>query len=186
MKPPVTSKTDMTRRLAAGEFGNAIPFWTNYDAWFVEAYKPGLLWGVQHNRVAGYPGTRLDVRSEDVDDVIMSNFGGRDFRISPMVHQFGRVQWEGDVWVCDRSGLSCSGTYGPAPGSWRTHMKTPRLWERTAARALLEAVLNPNSLEDLRILLDEYPGHVVELSALDCCYGTVPGRNAVVWEVRAF
>jgi hypothetical protein len=104
-----------------------------------------------------------------------------------MVHQVGRVQWEGDVCVRhDGPGLLCSGTVAPAPGSWRRHMLAPKRWEGSAATVLLRTVLNENSYDDLIALLETYPGHVVELSALDVCFGTVPGRNAVTWEVRQY
>jgi hypothetical protein len=65
-------------------------------------------------------------------------------------------------------------------------MLAPRLWEGSAARGLLRAVLNPNSYDDLMEMIGVYPNHVVEMSVLDCCFGTVPGRNAVVWEVRRY
>jgi hypothetical protein len=115
---------------------------------------------------------------------MLGGFNG-DYNISPMMAQEGRqVLWEGDV--CLGPGLLCSGHANPAPGSWRTHMKNPRLWEGSAASVLLRSVLNENSHDDLMTLVDLYPDHVVELSALNVCFGTVPGRNAVIWEVRKY
>jgi len=51
---------------------------------------------------------------------------------------------------------------------------------------VLRKHLNPNSLDDLSTVLDRWPGHVVELSAVEGCFGTVPGRNGIVWEVRNY
>ncbi len=141
---------------------------------------------MQHTSIPGFPGTRLNVRAGDVCRVLEEGGFGNDYCISPMVTQFGRVQWEGDICELPGVGLVCSGNLNPEPGSWRRHMLNPKLWERTAARALLRSVLNPNSYDDLGELLDRYPGHVVELSALEVCYGTCENRNAIVWEVRAY
>lgn len=187
MRAPVTNKADMYRRIVAGEFGNTLPRWFDVDKWLGSSgFNMYRLWGVQHASITNFPGTRLDVNRTDVVKLIQTGGFGKSYCISPMVHQIGNVQWEGDVWIDDFKGLSCSGNMAPAPGSWRRHMLAPRLWEWSRARALLRHVLNGNSYDDLTDLLELYPGHVVELSALDCCFGTCRGRNAVVWECRKY
>lgn len=183
---PVLTKADMYRRIVAGEFGNTPPRWFDYERWCAEGRSRYRLWGVQHSSVAGFPGTRLDVLGDEVSGLLGAGGFGRDYVISPMVHQVGRVQWEGDVYDHPERGLICCGNACPKPGSWRTHMKAPKLWEGSGARALLRTVLNPNSLDDLLQLVESFPDHVVELSALDVRFGTVPHRNAVVWEVRKY
>jgi len=55
-----------------------------------------------------------------------------------------------------------------------------------AARLILQARLTEASYHDLELLLDQYPGHVVELSAAACMVGSWPGRNHCVWEVRVY
>lgn len=189
MKPPVLTKADMYARLVAGEFGNTNPSWDGLDAWLEHKLK-GLhnaipLWGVRSKR-AGDPRTKLNVPREDVGSYCIQH-GLMDANISPMVPAYS-VQWEGDVArdLAGAPGYLCCGNRNPEPGSWRTHMKKPREWRGSSALHLLRTVLNPNSFDDLMVLLDEYPDHVVELSALNVCFGTVPGRNAVVWEVRRY
>ena len=54
------------------------------------------------------------------------------------------------------------------------------------ARLLLREVMTPASLEDWEILVERYPGHVLEISVYDRCLGDLPGRNALVWEVRKY
>jgi len=190
MKDPVLTKADMYARLSRGDFGNTNAQWTgNYAMWMMERASPQWahqkLWGVRHTRVSGFPGTQLNVPSDQVQHVIREGGFGPDYNISPMVPT--GIRWEGDICRShDGPGLVMSGNFRPANGSWRTHMKTPRLIQGTAAYWALKAVLNENSYDDLMILLDEYPDHVVELSALDVCFGTVPGRNAVVWECRFY
>jgi hypothetical protein len=54
------------------------------------------------------------------------------------------------------------------------------------AKMLLDWALNSASREWLDYLLDTYKDHVIEFSAFDCCWGTVPRQNAVWWEVRKY
>ena len=51
---------------------------------------------------------------------------------------------------------------------------------------LLRGAMTPSSYEDWRVLLDQYPKHVLEVSVYDRCLGDTPGRNALVWEVRRY
>jgi hypothetical protein len=185
MRPPVTSKRDMYVRLTAGEFGNTNPSWDGLDNWCLDGRNAGYaLWGVR-SKVANDPRTRLNVATDGVVRYCEEN-RLLEANISPMVKAWS-VQWEGDIcYRHDGPGLLCSGNVGIEPGSWRTHMKHPRLWEGSVADRLLRLYLNDNSYSHVRELLDEYPDHVVELSALDYCFGTVPDHNAVIWEVRKY
>lgn len=176
----VLTKADCYRRIITGEFGNTLPrYFDVHDWWDYDDWRKYELWGVQHTSIPGFPGTRLDVPRDEVIPML-PQFNGH-YCISPMVHQVGTVLWEGDVTE--------DGAYGhalPAKGSWRQHMKYPDVWTGSARTVLLRSVLNENSYEDLLILLDKYPDHAVELSALSTCFGTVPHRNAVIWEVRKY
>jgi len=49
---------------------------------------------------------------------------------------------------------------------------------------LLQKHLWPTSYDDLQILLDWFPDHVIEFAAFAVALGSVPGRNTVIWEVR--
>ena len=51
---------------------------------------------------------------------------------------------------------------------------------------LIREAMSPSSHDDWQILLERYPGHVFEVSIYDRCLGDVPGRNALVWEVRRY
>lgn len=186
MREPVRNKKEMYPRLAAGEFGNTMPAWIDFEKWKSEGFPKYELWGLRHTRIAGFPGAKLMVSRHEVPRWLEANFKWRDWQLSPMTDNIGTVQWEGDVWRHPCGKLSCSGNVLPAPGTWRKHMLTPRLWEGSAAVALLDHVLNDNSRDDLDVLLETFPDHVVEFSALDVCFGTVPGRNAIVWEVRSY
>lgn len=192
MNEPITTKARMMALFLAGRFGNVNPHWTDLHSWLGSdcGYRNPRCrrWGVRHMTIPGFPGTKLNVPREDVVSLVRGPFASRDYAISPMIGQFGRrVLWEGDVCRDPHGpGLVACGNVNPADGSWREHMKHPREWTGSAASVLLRHVLNENSYDDLLELLDDYPDHVVELSALDGCYGSVPHRNAVVWEVRRY
>lgn len=193
MPSPVLTKRDMYVRLMAGEFGNCLARYFSLDEWRKsDEYESGgdRLWGVQHTSIPGFPGTKLNVETADVEPRIRNAFGGIDYCITAMVPAWS-VVWEGDVTVLPPGvsggpGLIASGHMRPTPGSWREHMKHPDLWTGSAADALLRTVLNEYSYDDVKTLLQEYPDHVVEFSALDRTFGTLPGRNAVIWECRRY
>jgi hypothetical protein len=68
-------------------------------------------------------------------------------------------------------------------------MKRVARWrhaEGSAATAVLRHALDPASYDDLAAIGDLYPGHVVEFSAYDRPVGAIPGRNTIIWEVRAY
>ena len=54
------------------------------------------------------------------------------------------------------------------------------------ADEMLRREMTPSSYEDWQLLLDRYPGHVLEVSIYGHCLGDIPGRNALVWEVRRY
>jgi len=62
--------------------------------------------------------------------------------------------------------------------------------ERSAAWRILEHTLDCNGLENVRHLLDKFPGHAIELTAFDRVIGsfarTECRTNTVIWEVRMY
>jgi hypothetical protein len=54
------------------------------------------------------------------------------------------------------------------------------------ATAILREAMTDRSWADFGELVLAYPGHVVEVSVYDHCLGDLPGRNALVWEVRRY
>jgi hypothetical protein len=52
--------------------------------------------------------------------------------------------------------------------------------------SLLKHYLCHNSLDWLYVLLERYPDHVVEFSTYGVNWGTLPGFNTVIWEVRMY
>ncbi len=186
---PVTSKAQMYRLLAAGAFGNTVPQWLDADAWTAEAPKSILWWGVR-TLTPGGP-CRLNCPAAEVPATFAEfERAGHPSQISMMVDRVATVTAWFEVWDAP-TGLVVEGIeYPQTPDwTWRNSMPDPakrRRWEGTAARLVLAKHLNVNSRDDLADVLDQYPDHVVELSALDRPLGLFPHRNGIVWEVRLY
>lgn len=185
MREPVTSKDDMYRRLYAGEFGNRNVGFLRVDDWLAspESRKYDR-WGVR-SRVPG--DFRCGMHLDTADAYARAKLLGPDLAdISIMLDSVATVTAMIEVWVSP-VGLSVHTVPYPPPGvSWRKLMHTDKAQNLDGTRAALylQRHLNPNSLADLNDLLAAYDGHCIELSACEECIGTVPHRNAVVWEVR--
>lgn len=181
----ITSKQQMYPLLAAGALGNTIPHYNSLAEWRTDPNwaNPTLRWAVR-TKVAGGP-FHPHLTAAEVPEVVerVRQYG---VDISVMLTSVGEVTFYGEAWDSPR-GLVVCGREWPGPDHQpREIMRTPDCWEGVAALLLLQRHLNPNSLDDLRVLRDRYPGHVYEFSTMDRCYGMVPGRNTIFWEVRAY
>lgn len=187
MREPVTNKTDMYRRLSAGEFGCTIPQYFSVADWMAsDQYYRFEAWGVR-TLTPGGP-CRLNCPRDEVAESV-DNFRPHKTNISLMIDRITTVTLWGEVWDSP-SGLVVYGIENPdtAGGkTWRNSMpEKGRHWEMTAARMLLRRTLNENSYADLCELIEEYPDHIIEFSAITGDIGTIPGRNHCIWEVRSY
>ncbi len=155
--------------------------------WFdVAAWDPGehpwvKSWGVR-STVPGGP--FYGFRTETAVRRICGALPAGSYCVSPMIDDVATVTLWANAHV-DHCGLNVEYREHPPQGlTWREGMQNPVTTCGLQAAAVIRKHLNDNSHDDLRELLDTYPGHVVELTALDRCVGTVPHRNAVIWEVR--
>lgn len=184
---PVTSKQEMYRLLAAGAFGNTIPQFFDIDEW--ERSADGAryaVWGVR-TQVPGGP-CRLNCPREEVRETAeRPEYQVAGINISMMIDAAFTVTLWADIFDSP-TGLLVYGVECPPPGgSWRALMPTRgRHYEGVSARMLLRRHLNPNSLADVEAVFERWPGHVLELSAVEGCIGVVPHRNHVVWELRNY
>lgn len=187
----VTNKSQMYRMLSAGAFGNTIRQYFDLDVWQSgEEADRIATWGVR-TLTPGGP-CRLNCPNHEVPKTALEFMGaGHRVNISMMVDRVATVTAWLEVWDSS-TGLVVEGIEYPDTEdgwTWRNSMPMPsrrQHWTGTAARLVLAKHLNANSRDDLGALLSRCPDHIVELSALDRCLGTVPHRNAVVWEVRAY
>jgi hypothetical protein len=187
MSTTITHKAHMYKLLARGALGNTTPQYFSVEEWEASPeYDKYEWWGVR-TLTPGGP-CRLNCPKGEIAATARSQeFSAHGVNISCMLDRIRTVTLWGEV--CELpSGLTAYGIeYPPKNGSWRALMPFQgKTWEGTAARLLLRRHLNENSYDDLCDLLDKWPGHVVEFSAVDGMFGTMPGRNAIIWEVRQY
>lgn len=178
----VRRKRQMYRMLAEGRFGNTINQYSSVKEW--QASGEDRLypyWGVR-TKTPGGP-CRLNCPAGEVADTVAS-FSPHPPNISVMISSVGNVTFLGELMDA-AGGLVLTGKeHPPRVHDWRPEMRQPTTWTGVAVPLTLRKHLNPSSHADLMELLVQYPGHVYEFSCLDVNYGTVPGRNTIIWEVR--
>lgn len=191
MNHPILDKAEMYRRLTAGEFGNTVTQFFSVQDWQASGDDRRFkFWGVRSGRVSAHPACRLYCPAEEVPEYVAKHFPDGP-NISMMVDAVATVTAWLEIWDSP-IGLVVEGTEWPdvAGGwNWRNSMKDPKRskrWEGVAAKLVLQRHLNANSLDDALELFERYPGHVLEVSALDRCLGSIPHRNHVVWELRKY
>lgn len=188
MSDPITNKRQMYALLNAGRLGNTLPRWGSVGAWRAAGVCDEFpAWGVQTATGGGGP-YRLHCPTAEVQETCdRFTAAGHQVWISAMVQTRIGQRLMADVTRFP-DGLFVRGIVNPTrEAEWRRDMPVhARTYQRTAAKLLLDWALNENSRDDLEILLDRYPDHIVELTAYEKCYGTKQGRNAVTWEVRRY
>jgi len=187
---PVSNKTQMYQILRDGGFGNTLPQTMSAHEWQNSPIKAQYyLWGIRSIHPGG-PGALNVQRAEVLNWIYSRGLSVYDpVNISPMVDQWATLRAE-----CFESSEGFTLEYIPPkhdvnvlPHPWRDGFRLFRhRLMNTAAKAYLREFMNENSYEDLRVLLDTYPMHVIEFSCLNRCLGSHPNRNTIIWEVRNY
>lgn len=184
----VQTKSLMYKMLASGEFGNTVPQWFSLDKWEAERPQAIELWGIRSGLAGGDKRMRLNVPTVEVAGLYREWFPSDGGNISPMIDMYAILRaevWEADISPCGLMVYFADG-YDPAD-PWRgSFRKYGRTLQGIQALTMLQRHLWPNDLEDLRLTLERFPGHVVELSACSRAVGVIPHRNTIVWEVRNY
>ena len=185
----VSSKRQMYDLLASGLLGNTIPQYFSVESWRASGddRKYGT-WGVRTQQ-AGGP-CRLQCPVDEVEATAAGfEAAGNRINISCMDDAFATCTLWADVWDSP-TGIIVYGIEWPKISegwTWRNSMPTRgRHWQGLAATMLLRRHLNPNSYDDIAEIFARWPGHVLELTALDRSFGTIPHRNGIHWELRNY
>ncbi len=185
---PVLSKRQNFRLWQSGAFGNKLRAWPTITDWEESNYYGPVVLRVL-TRECGGPcafdiprfavrDTRHSIKFRDYpDDAIMVN------EMAP--NHFVRLQGEyaNEILAGHAGYFFHSRLAGVMPAALRVcgaHAFG------LAADLMIREAMAPASYEDWRMLLDQYPNHVLEVSIFDRCLGDIPGRNALVWEVRRY
>lgn len=181
----IDTKERMYQMLAAGVFGNTTRQHFSVEDWRASGEADRYQWWGVRSLAVGGP-CRLNCPREEVAATV-KEFGCK-VNISVMLDRICAVTLWADIYDSESDGLVVRGIeYPPQNGSWRALMPGhAKEFSGIVARNLLRKHLNANSLDDLQMLLERWPGHVIEISALERCLGIFPDRNTVVWEVRMY
>jgi hypothetical protein len=175
----------------AGAYGNRVLQWASIEEWKASGYDKPVAMRVALQAGGGPKAFHVPPDVVEYRARLWEKMGipRERIRLSEMVDGVRLLQghYLNDVYVQD----------GEARwGYFRFTMKTGamplafmeedrNIWG-LRADLLIRSVMTPSSYSDWRELLDRYPGHVLEFSVWESCLGDIPGRNAVVWEIRRY
>ena len=182
MKKPVLTKRDFYRRFSRGEFGNTGMNWPTLSEWRGSGYNGDI--GIRTKGV----GTRCDynVPHAEVESRYWDfrrTYAETDINLSAMMPgQYMKVQGE----LCRTfRGLEFFGSTVknlPMRPALRNH---GFYLEGLQVELLIRWACDATSYDWLKGLLDDYPDHTIEFSALEIPWGTL-NLNTVIWEVRKY
>lgn len=185
---PVLTKKDFVRRYALGEFGNGAPTWNTYQEFSrdFENYPVDQMFHIR-NRVAGgltwynVPKLELWIRWNTACALV----DAENLYISAMCPTGeGKTLIQGEV-MQSPEGLYLHYSQVDRPMREALQQESHHAFG-LKAKLLLEKYLDWNSMDWMNGLLERYPHHVIEFTALSVKWGTVPGYNTVFWEVRNY
>jgi len=126
-----------------------------------------------------------------VDDLVSRGVSSDSIMVNEMVPSESTLI-QGEYWNAPYQGrdgypVHCYLLYSRVKHSMRRALAlAPETAEGLRADLLLKDAMTPGSYEDWQELLQKFPDHALEVSVYDICVGDVPGRNALVWEVRRY
>ena len=189
---PVLSKPQNYRLWQGGAFGNKLRAWRTVDAWRESGFDRKV---VLRTLMEGGGGPCCyNLQPEEVDAVV-DTWLALDIPLDKiMVNEAapdGDVILQGeylnDIYEIDGEAGWGYFHYSRAKFQMREALRVAsEVAQKLRSDLLLKLAMTPASHEDWNLLLERYPGHVLEVSVYDRCLGDTPGRNALVWEVREY
>lgn len=172
-------KDDMYELLAQGVFGNRLRTWSTRQTVIESGYKGEI--GLRSRTVLGRFYHRLPLVTALMLGEQLEKEGHRIVYCESAIDENIVLQGE----ICETAyGLSL--TYSTERVSMRAALKNPSYADGLAAKTILRSYLSPVSYDEIMLLLDLYPYHIVEFTAFDRYVGELKGRNTVVWETRSY
>ena len=188
----ILTKKQNFRLWQSGAFGNKLRAWRTVSEWQASGFAGPV--ALRTLGVGGGPCIYDVLLATDVVWWIDAWVRGGVPRETIMINEMApdeSIALQGE-YLNDIYGPGIDARWGYFLHSFvKSHMRDAlrtksRVVEGLAADLLIQSVMTPSSYDDWRLLLDEYPGHVLEVSIYDRCLGDVPGRNALVWEIRKY
>ena len=185
--PTIENKAECYLLYQNGFFGNQPKTWNSYEEIIKSGYKGNVTIRTKE-RIAGVATTKYNVRPEDIEKEI-DYITQQGLRIDKIT--FNESMPDNVLLIQGELTRTEEGLYFNY-STEKTQMNTALRGENSkiatglTAKMLLKTNLTPESYEDLEKLLDTFPNDIIEISAWDKNIGNIPGRNAIVWEVRNY
>jgi hypothetical protein len=177
------SKVDSYVIYKEGGFGNKLRTWANYEEFSRSGFS-GLVSLRYHEPASPY--WRYNIPANDVPDIIATLVKqGADFRkivIGEMAPD-EYLLFQGELM---RSVNYFDFCYSREQIPMREALKNPIHTSGIEVVRMLRDGMTGSSFEDLDALLDLYPDSIIELSVYSRDVGSIPDRNALIWEVRNY
>lgn len=185
----VVNKAQNYRLWRAGAYGNKLRAWRTVDAWRRSGYADEVV--LRYVGTGGGGRCAYHLRPEDVDAEVAAWVADGADPGAIMVNEQApgvRTVLQGELF----NGVMLGGSVYPflftlVPRPMREALAIEsRHAFGLRTLALLEHFMTPSSYADLRVVMDLFPDHVIEVSVFANNLGDTPGRNALVWEVRRY
>lgn len=186
---PITSKAENFAVWTTGGLGNRLRVWRTIKDWRRSGFRRPV--SLRYLGAAGGAWCSYDLLPEHVDGkvfhwalegadptLIMVNEGAPDDCVVIQGEFLNGVTPDGTIEPF---------TYSTIKAKMRDALRFDShtvAWPRS--RELLRRTMTPSAWEDFQVLLERYPDHVLEVSVYSRNLGDIPGRNALVWEVRRY
>lgn len=179
----VFTKQHNLKLWTTGAYGNRLRCWRT-----IEEYEQSNFSGLVVLRYLepNKPWCKYNLRKAEVQPVIEQFVSQGAQRSKIMINEAAPdkyVIFNGELWLGPHEELLYS--------TVKMHMRPALAAQQLRAqglytRMLLRSLMTPSSYEDLQVLIETYNEHAIELSIYSICIGNIPGRNALVWEVRKY
>lgn len=175
----ISHKYQFSKLYEAGVFGNKLRSWGTIQELLDSGYM-GFV-NIRTRGVGGGGAAAYNLRVRDVRDYLKAHDLPESKTMANVPAPDHKLLWQGELWgtrylFIDRT-----------PGlNMRQAILRARKIEGAQAFWTLKSTLTPSSFSDLVALLEQYEPNVVELSVYSEPVGLIPGRNAIVWEVRNY
>lgn len=189
----MTTKSRSFRLWSAGSFGNKLLSWRDASEWADSGYRGRVALRVREGSGGGpcFYDVEWWLVPDRLYEFVRRGYSVTQVMVNEMASPDG-ILVQGEY----HPGALPNGEGGAEVGYFfysrvKKSMRDALREQHEEARGLLadlvlREAMTPSSYEDFRALVDLYPDHVLEVSVYDHCLGDVPGRNALVWEVRRY
>lgn len=180
---PVLTKAANFRLWQSGAFGNKLRAWRSLAEWresgfdglvVLRTLAPGglCIYNLRPEQLEWQAVQAVQRRIVELDQLMVNE-------AAPDQYAILQGEYDNELWGCFY--------YSTARHHMRDALReAPQEVYGLRSDMLLRGAMTPSSYEDWRVLLDQYPKHVLEVSVYDRCLGDTPGRNALIWEVRRY